>query len=107
MKTDLARALALLWLLSFWPAAYFVAGNFDQIADYNFEGVGGILSVSAAIVYEQFGSIHILDLKTGAHARGTDHRLCGPRRSSTAFSEDHERRDSQCIHFTHWPTSDL
>ena len=49
MKTDLARGLAFLWLLSFWPAAYFVAGNFDQIADYNFEGVTGILLVSAAI----------------------------------------------------------
>ncbi len=49
MKTDLARGLAFLWLLSFWPAAYFVAGNFDQIADYGFEGVTGILLVSAAV----------------------------------------------------------
>ena len=49
MKTDLARGLAFLWLLSLWPAAYFVAGNFDQIADYDFEGVTGILLVSAAV----------------------------------------------------------
>jgi hypothetical protein len=49
LQTDLARGLAFLWLLSFWPAAYFIAGNFDQIADYDFEGVTGILLVSAAI----------------------------------------------------------
>jgi hypothetical protein len=49
MRTDLARGLAFLWLLAFWPAAYFIAGNFDQIADYHFEGVAGILLVCAAI----------------------------------------------------------
>ena len=49
LQTELARGLAFLWLLSFWPAAYFVAGNFDQIADYNFEGVSGILLVSAVV----------------------------------------------------------
>lgn len=49
LQTDLARGLAFLWLLAFWPAAYFVAGNFDQIADYNFEGVTAIVLVSVAI----------------------------------------------------------
>jgi hypothetical protein len=49
LQTDLARGFAFLWLLAFWPAAYFVAGNFDQIADYSFEGVTAILLVSAAI----------------------------------------------------------
>jgi len=36
-------------MISLWPAAHFIADNFDDVADYDFDGTLGIFLVSAVI----------------------------------------------------------
>lgn len=45
----MACGLAFVWLLSLWPAIYFIADNFDDVAAYRFDGTLQILSVSATV----------------------------------------------------------
>jgi hypothetical protein len=49
LRADLIRGLLFLWSLSLWPPAYFVESNFNEIANYAFEGLPGILFVSALL----------------------------------------------------------
>jgi hypothetical protein len=48
-RYSLACGFVFLWMLSLWPAAHFIAGNFNDVADYNFDGTPGIFLVSAFV----------------------------------------------------------
>ena len=49
MRSSLVSGFVFLWMISLWPAAHFIADNFDDVADYDFDGTLGIFLVSAVI----------------------------------------------------------
>jgi hypothetical protein len=49
LKSSLVCGFVFLWTLSLWPAAHFIADNFSDVADYDFDGTAGIFLVSAFI----------------------------------------------------------